>query len=1380
MSTSSDGVLVKRNVKTNLRRANAGVGPMKSRYSRSQSSTNIIEDSHAESTHSVYIPLMDKNINKSWIATTFFKKECARYVPKTGDNDKKCCCGRLRNEHIQEAIPMCTGSAQTTSDQKIAVQPQGDSLSVQSELNLNAWDKHQDVKEFPTDAFGKIEFLTELESSSRVAHYVRISNDTHPKHTLNLLSKHWKMPIPHLAISVAGGTKNFILNKQDQDTFNRGLVKAAQTVGAWIISTGVNCGVHKAVGEAVKEGQAMRWISNKSQTRTPILCLGVAPWGYVENWQSLVGKQGEGLYPAQYKVNPIVQRGKPVSLNPYHTHFLLIDDGTRMPGCDVPYRAKLEQIIRAQKFIQNQLEPGLGIPVVKVCLEGGSDTILSTKEAVLLDTPVVVCEGTGRAADLLAFANRNCDVIDGVRKIKSSVQSTIYERIHTVCKISKDHHTIPELKEAIDIIMKHESMITIFRMDAGEQDDLDLAILKALLKGQTASPKSQLKLALSWGRVDVAESIFSDHNDWPLGSLDNFVTQALTENRVDFLELFLEKGAIMKEYLTVSRLRYLYNKAAETNKFIRKLIVDKTRGGSLLCVCIITRIMCKTFKSFYFLQLANIFYLHHVRKLIQSLMGEHEAPLYNHDRNMGDVGLECKALVAMSTCLSGLMLPYVAQVEFLNIKSNNEQLSIGENFSVAELVNPGMHFPRPFRELFLWAVLVSRMDLAEFLWERGEDPVCLAIVASRMLRSMSKSAQDPDDKLKLLENSRKFEKLAICVIDECYITDEDLAQMMITIPHKQWGGMNTLTIAAESEAEEFISRPCPQAVIQNIWMDGMRCSTGKAFFVLLIPLLLKVIPYRKDFVSKTMQEKVWMFYNAPVTKFFGGLITYLMLLLLFSYVLLFDFQEKPSVHESILFVWICTLIIEEFRQLLIPNEFETWYQNVRLWKRSVWNWIEALMLSLASLGYCLHWSLDWIDGAKCCYSASCFLFYVRLLRMYAVNTNLGPKMVMIRKMIHELVFFLCILLVFMVGYGVASQSLLFPNQTNVPAAITRIFYMPYFQILGELFLDTLIAEILFSTCCDDPNQDLQPCPKKHIFVSVLFGIYLLIGNVLLLNLLIAIFSFVFDEVQSKALQIWRYERYALVMEYADRPAIPAPFVIFQHLFMILSWLYRVINISCSKADEKDILYNLEKKIELRVFEKECAASYRRKKANIESSQVTEKVDRIEKKLEESIKQYEEKEFPNNEVQSKVGRLLYPHDKASTSSLIDVEFDEFDSALNHSKKKRQKFKQSNEHNDPECSSLEHLTSKELDGSDIEQASLTFDDSMEQTSLSKLQVIARQQATAFMDLKRGIDHQMQLVQARLLKLEEESQGNKHMLEENKNMLERMEHMLGKVFE
>ena len=58
--------------------------------------------------------------------------------------------------------------------------------------------------------------------------------------------------------------------------------------------------------------------------------------------------------------------------------------------------------------------------------------------------------------------------------------------------------------------------------------------------------------------------------------------------------------------------------------------------------------------------------------------------------------------------------------------------------------------------------------------------------------------------------------------------------------------------------------------------------------------------------------------------------------------------------------------------------------------------------------------------------------------------------------ITEMLLFMCILSVFMVGYGIASQALLYPNQEFSFAAIKSILYMPYFQIYGELFLEVVV------------------------------------------------------------------------------------------------------------------------------------------------------------------------------------------------------------------------------------------------------------------------------------------------------------------------------------
>ena len=42
------------------------------------------------------------------------------------------------------------------------------------------------------------------------------------------------------------------------------------------------------------------------------------------------------------------------------------------------------------------------------------------------------------------------------------------------------------------------------------------------------------------------------------GSLDDVLTDALVKNKVKFVELVLQQGVVMKEYLTVERLEKLY------------------------------------------------------------------------------------------------------------------------------------------------------------------------------------------------------------------------------------------------------------------------------------------------------------------------------------------------------------------------------------------------------------------------------------------------------------------------------------------------------------------------------------------------------------------------------------------------------------------------------------------------------------------------------------------------------------------------------------------------------------------------------------------------------------------------------------------------------
>ena len=73
---------------------------------------------------------------------------------------------------------------------------------------------------------------------------------------------------------------------------------------------------------------------------------------------------------------------------------------------------------------------------------------------------------------------------------------------------------------------------------------------------------------------------------------------------------------------------------------------------------------------------------------------------------------------------------------------------------------------------------------------------------------------------------------------------------------------------------------------------------------------------------------------------------------------------------------------------------------------------------------------------------------------------------------------------------------------------------------------------------------------------IFLAIYLLVGNVMLLNLLIAIFTSVFEEVHENSNEVWRWEMYRLCAEYDGRPGLAPPFVIIEDTWNMAKFTWK--------------------------------------------------------------------------------------------------------------------------------------------------------------------------------------------------------------------------------
>ncbi|XP_005171986.1 transient receptor potential cation channel subfamily M member 3 isoform X12 [Danio rerio] len=1183
---------------------------------------------------------------KSWIERAFSKRECVHIIVSTKDHHR-CCCGRLIGQHV--GLPPSISSNQNEKSERV---PKNDSLSEKWSIS-----KHTQLS--PTDAFGTIEF--QGGGHSNKAMYVRVSYDTKPDLLLHLMTKEWQLELPKLLISVHGGLQNFELQPKLKQVFGKGLIKAAMTTGAWIFTGGVNTGVIRHVGDALKD--------HASKSRGKICTIGIAPWGIVENQEDLVGK--DVVRPYQTMSNPL---SKLTVLNSLHSHFILADNGTTGKyGAEVKLRRQLEKHISLQKI---NTRIGQGVPVVALIVEGGPNVISIVLE-YLRDTPpvpVVVCDGSGRASDILAFGHKYSEE-GGI--INESLRDQLLVTIQKTFTYSRTQaqHLFIILMEC----MKKKELITVFRMGSEGHQDIDLAILTALLKGANASAPDQLSLALAWNRVDIARSqIFIYGQQWPVGSLEQSMLDALVLDRVDFVKLLIENGVSMHRFLTLSRLEELYNTRHGPSNTLYHLVRDVKKqeypGFSWIY-------LKGNLPPDYRISLIDI------GLVIEYLMGG--AYRCNYTR---------KRFRTLYHNLFGPKRPKALKLlgmeDDMPIRRGRQKTTRKREEEVdIDLDDPEInHFPFPFHELMVWAVLMKRQKMALFFWQHGEEAMAKALVACKLCKAMAHEASENDmvDDIsqELNQNSREFGQLAVELLDQSYKQDEQMAMKLLTYELKNWSNATCLQLAVAAKHRDFIAHTCSQMLLTDMWMGRLRMRKNSGLKVilglLLPPSILSLEFKNKDEMSYMPQDqdtylqekdvdepekqakekeeedmeftamlgnvsseasrkkqveevqnrhrliplgrKIYEFYNAPIVKFWFHTLAYVGYLMLFNYIVLVKMDLWPSPQEWIVIAYIFTNGIEKMREILMSEPGKL-LQKVKVWLQEYWNITDLMAILIFSIGMVLRLQdPPLMSYGRVIYCVNIIYWYIRLLDIFGVNKYLGPYVMMIGKMMIDMMYFVIIMLVVLMSFGVARQAILNPNEDPSWMLARNIFFMPYWMIYGEVFADQIDPPCGQNITTEEGVvMPLPPCKTGAWIVPAIMACYLLVANILLVNLLIAVFNNTFFEVKSISNQVWKFQRYQLIMTFHERPVLPPPLIIFSHITMVLKHL------CCRwrKHDEDERDYGLKLFItedelkKVHDFEEQCMEEYFREKddrfnsSNDERIRVTsERVENMAMRLEE--------------------------------------------------------------------------------------------------------------------------------------------------------------------
>uniref|UniRef100_A0AC35TMW1 LSDAT_euk domain-containing protein n=1 Tax=Rhabditophanes sp. KR3021 TaxID=114890 RepID=A0AC35TMW1_9BILA len=760
------------------------------------------------------------------IGELFKKRECSKYIASLKES-QKCGCGRLEGEHSSMAI---FSGKQMMSDTEFDKNDGADeNWSRAYNRGSDRWSIKNHTTLIPTDAYGTIEFQGGPRPIK--AQYVRLSFDTDCSKIIHLLENIWQIPPPKLIISVYGGTSDFNLQTKLARIFRNGLVKAASTTGAWVITSGCDDGVTKQVAAALENAQAS--IKHKAK----IVSIGIAPWGLLKRREDFINKSD---FPVLYRKTGSGYKSRFITLNNRHSYFLLTDNGTiGKSGSEVILRRRLEAYINEKQTIGNGQRT---VPVVCVMLEGGAFSIRTALQYVtsIPRTPVVVCDGSGRASDLIAFTHQYIQE-DG--KLPEGVRPQLLALIEKTFQSNKTEAEL--LVNDLLACVSQKRMLTIFRSGAGEhRRDLDHAILTALLKGYDLSPPEQLSLALAWNRSDIARSeIFVHGVDWKTEDLHNIMMEALMSNRVDFVRLLLENGVDMQHFLTIARLEELYNTDKGPTNTLYYIVRDVTKiktGYRYKLPHIglaMEKLIGNGFKSFYTSPEFRVKYGKYRLKLKETEKAISRESVQSKDDPISTIfPVDIKRETSngdgnawRSAIKSSFAQGLQTRVKsvFINVDEDHEKTKEKTSPPKApHSAHGNFHFRYPFSELLIWAVLTKRHEMALCVWQHGEEAMAKSLVACRLYKSLSKEAAEDYLELEVCEELRKnaeeFRTFSLDLLDCCYRADDDKTLQLLTYELKCWGNETCLSLAVVANNKQFLSHPCCQMLLADLWHGGMR------------------------------------------------------------------------------------------------------------------------------------------------------------------------------------------------------------------------------------------------------------------------------------------------------------------------------------------------------------------------------------------------------------------------------------------------------------------------------------------------------------------------------------------------------------------------------
>ncbi|CAF3900565.1 unnamed protein product [Rotaria sp. Silwood2] len=1081
---------------------------------------------------------MDEN-TQSWVDLIIKRSGNCKFKSRT------CCIYNIKSispDNIQDQLCPCGRMIRLHSST-------GDSLETAEAKRGNTKFKHPN--EFlegnkhsvavPVNVFGT------LQPSG--CKYLRLDVRLPMKDLFQLILEDCGGQKPALILSVYGGAKYFTMTEQLEKEFIRGVIDAATMANAWILTTGINNGVSKLVGEGISHYSLLREYPNK------VKCIGMTMWGTINENTRLELKSASCINPplkCERQIPKDVGEDRE-AIERNHTHCILFDSGKLHDYLSDSQRHHF--VTEACKDTDN----GHTCYAVTIIVEGGVHSLEVLRHDIEGKRPIVLIQGSGRLADVLAMLIEQTSNSDRNQYWKPSSEEIeqALERFYPNLNFSEVSSAVKQIQKILTQENRHLLHVFSLHRDKNVAETIFKAIFTV----------TQKKTELEYNQKDKNESL--EQEQQRRTGEDKLVDLALEWNYFDGVLPILQ-----------ARQNERINNKKDFIQSHKNRV--KTLFGS------------SNFRS-----------PHELDNKLNKFVGSFFGLIYSFKDDSFRNRIKIDLHNRVSHCCGSH--GHLDEDHELNVIQNVTKVYPTENnYTKHELL----------RDLFLWSIFMDMPEMAKVFLFHIRPRICATLIASAVFKKYSKFSPTVDMKDKFQTQALEFETYGAIFTDKCYEYNERRACELLLRQIPLFGNVTCMQLAISSASSKLLETACFDQTLNQVWFDKLSLSDhqlkAKASRILAIMTFGLIAPwfvsYRKEtdessnntkdddlsqdginyYVDEqnskegkgtTSWERFRYFHESPMVKMSYHFISYLWFLLVFSFMMLYHLDGRntfdiPHWSEIYVIITVSTMLYEEARRLYyqyVTRMTELWGStgSTALTLLSNVFYIMPYFLFYVGLGFrYASYNEGLLSTARIIWALDLELWYIRSLKFVIALKFLGPKLFMLKNMLRDLFAFVYMIFIAIAAYGVVSRALIHYKQVPFTGRgiFSEIFYEPYWFIHGE-FSDKDLLDERIKNGTNDGGGGVAEATATH----VLLGFHMLFINILLLNLLVAVFADSIGKVQANTEFYWRYQRYSFVREYFEHlPLSYPPLIIISHIILII---LTIQNICCPKLGRNRVAHN---------------------------------------------------------------------------------------------------------------------------------------------------------------------------------------------------------------